>query len=105
VDRVASTVKDWWDTRLVVEDTHAVRDSRRVWWFGPQNHPTGMASLAEFGPENSVAVVLKGIGGGTWHEREGCVKAKQLCVKDVSIKSKKPRSWSISPPVEWIGSM
>jgi hypothetical protein len=63
VDRVASTVEDLWDTRLVMEDTHVVRDSQRVWWFGPQNHPTGMVGFAEFGPENSVVAVLKGTGG------------------------------------------
>jgi hypothetical protein len=35
VDRVAGAVEDWWYTCLVMEDTHAVRYSRQVWWFGP----------------------------------------------------------------------
>jgi hypothetical protein len=52
---------------VVVEDAHVVRYSRRVWWFEPQNHPElQMAGFAEFGPQNSVAVVLEGAGGCTW---------------------------------------
>jgi hypothetical protein len=31
VDRVAGVVEDRWDTRLVMEEAHAVRYS---WWFG-----------------------------------------------------------------------
>jgi hypothetical protein len=27
-------------------------------------------------------------GGGTWCDRGGCIKAKQLCVKDVAVESK-----------------
>jgi hypothetical protein len=47
-----------------------------------------MARFAEFGPQNSVVAVLEGNGGGTWRDREGCVKAKQLRVKDVTVGSK-----------------
>jgi hypothetical protein len=89
VDLLAGVVEDWQDTRLVVEDAHAVRYSRWVWWFGPQNHPAlWMAVFAEFGPQNSAAAILEGIGGGTWRDRGGCVKAKQLRVKDVAVGSK-----------------
>jgi hypothetical protein len=83
---VVGAVEDWQDMRLVMEDAHAVRDSRRVWWFGPQNHPLlWMPGLCEFRPQNSAAVVLEGTSGGTWLDRQGCVKAKQLRVKDVTI--------------------
>jgi hypothetical protein len=62
--------------------------SQQVWWFGSQNHPTlWMAGFAEFGPQNSV-VVSEGIGGGTRHDRRGCIKAKELRVKDVTVGSK-----------------
>ena len=89
VDRVAGVVEDYRDTRLVVEYVHEVRCSRQVWWFGPQNHPAlRMPGFAEFGPQNSVVAVMKGTSGGTWHDRRGCVKAKQLCVKDVAVGSK-----------------
>jgi hypothetical protein len=72
-----------------VEDTHEVRYSRRVWQFGPQNHSAlRMAGFAEFGPQNSVAVVPEGTGDGTWHDCRACVKAKQLHVKDVAVGSK-----------------
>jgi hypothetical protein len=47
-----------------------------------------MAGFAEFGPQNSVAAVLEGTGGGTWRHIEECVKAKQLCVKRVAVGSK-----------------
>jgi hypothetical protein len=86
VDHVSGAVEDWRDTRLVVEDVHAVQNSRRVWSFGPQNHPAlRMAGFAEFGPENSVVAVLEGTCGGTWRDHEGCVKAKQLRVKDMAV--------------------
>jgi hypothetical protein len=38
MDHVAGVVRDWRDTRLIVEDVHEVRCSRQVWWFGPQTH-------------------------------------------------------------------
>jgi hypothetical protein len=39
-----------------------------VCWFGPQNNlALQMASIAEFGPQNSTTVVPVGISGGTWH--------------------------------------
>jgi hypothetical protein len=47
-----------------------------------------MASFAEFGPQNSAAMVPEGTGGGTWHDRGGCVKAKQVRMKDVAVGSK-----------------
>jgi hypothetical protein len=89
VDHVVGVVEDYRDTRLVVEDTHAVQYSQRVWWFGPQKHPTlRMASFAVFGPQNSVVAIPKGTGGGTWRHSEVCVKAKQLRLKRVAIGSK-----------------
>jgi hypothetical protein len=48
----------------------------------------GCASFAEFVPQNSAVVVPEGTGGGTWRDRGGCVKAKQLRVKDVVVGSK-----------------
>jgi hypothetical protein len=47
-----------------------------------------MAGFAEFGPQKSAAAVPEGTGGGTWRDRGGCVKAKQLRVKDVAVGSK-----------------
>jgi hypothetical protein len=87
VDRVADMVEDWRDMRLIVEDVHEVRCSRQVWWSGPQNHlALQMVGFAEFVPQNSA--VPEGIGGDTRRDRGGCVKAKQLRVKDVAIRSK-----------------
>jgi hypothetical protein len=72
-----------------VEDVHEVRCSRHVWWFGPQNHSAlRMPGFAEFGPQNSAVAVPEGTGGGTRRDRGGCVKAKQLRVKDVAVGSK-----------------
>jgi hypothetical protein len=89
VDRVAGMVEDWWGTRLIVKDVHEVRCSRQVWWFGSQNHPVlRMAVFAEFGPQNSAVVVPEEIGDGTRHDRGGCIKVKQLRVKDVVVGSK-----------------
>jgi hypothetical protein len=60
-----------------------------IWWFGPQNHPAlQMPDFAEFGPQNSAVAVLEGTGGGMRRDYGGCVKAKQLRVKDVAIRSK-----------------
>jgi hypothetical protein len=60
-----------------------------VWWLILKNHPSlRMMSFVEFGPQNSMAVVPEGIGGGTWRHNEGCVKSKQLCVEDVVVVSK-----------------
>jgi hypothetical protein len=47
-----------------------------------------MAGFAEFGPQNSAVMVSEGTGGGTRRDRGGCVKAKQLRVKDVAIRLK-----------------
>ena len=89
MDRVAGVVEDWQDTRLIVEDVHEVRCSRQVWWFGPQNYPAlRTTGFAEFGPQNSMVAVPEGTGGGTRRDRGRCVKAKQLCVKDVAVGSK-----------------
>jgi hypothetical protein len=89
VDHVVGVVENWRDTSLIVEDVHEVRCSRQVWWFGPQKHPAlRMAGFAEFGPQNSAVAVLEGTGGGTRRDQRGCVKAKQLRVKDVTIGSK-----------------
>jgi hypothetical protein len=89
VDRVAGMVEEWRDTCLIVNDVHEVQCSRQVWWFGSQNHPAlWMAGFAEFGPQNSAETVPEGIGGSTRHDRGGCIKAKQLRVKDVAVGSK-----------------
>jgi hypothetical protein len=89
VDRVAGVVEDKRDTQLIMEDVHKVRCSRQVWWFGPQNHSVlRMPGFAEFGPQNSAVAVLEGTGGSTRRDRGGCVKAKQLRVKDVAVGSK-----------------
>jgi hypothetical protein len=89
VDRVTDVVEGWRDTRLIMEDVHEVRCSRQVWWFGPQNHlALWMSCFVEFRPQNSVVAVPEGTGGGTRRERGGCVKAKQLRVKDVVVGSK-----------------
>jgi hypothetical protein len=86
VDCVAGMVEDWWDTRLIMEDVHEVWCSRQVWWFGPQNHPAlWMAGFAEFGHQNSAVAVPEGTGAGMQRDRGGCVKAKQLRVKDVAV--------------------
>jgi hypothetical protein len=47
-----------------------------------------MPGFAEFGPQNSAVAVLEGTCGGTRRDRGGCVKAKQLRLKDVSVGSK-----------------
>jgi hypothetical protein len=47
-----------------------------------------MPGFAEFGPQNSAVAVPKGTGGGTRRDCGGCVKAKQLYVKDVDVGSK-----------------
>jgi hypothetical protein len=102
VDRVAGVVENWPDTPLVMEDAHEVRYPQQVWWFGPQNHPAlQMVGFAKFGPQNSVAAVPEGTGGGTWHDRGGCVKTKQLRVKDVAVGSKIYELVHFAP-VEWI---
>jgi hypothetical protein len=44
-----------------------------------------MPGFAEFGPQNSAMAVPEGTGGGTGCDRRGCVKAKQLRVKDVAV--------------------
>jgi hypothetical protein len=89
VDCVAGMVEDWRDTRLIVKDVHEVRCSRQVWWFGSQNHPAlRLVGFTKFGPQNSVVAIQEGIGGGTRHDRRGCIKAKQLRVKDVAVGSK-----------------
>jgi hypothetical protein len=38
--------------------------------------------------QNSVVAVPAGIRGGTWHHREGCIKAKQLRVERMTVRSK-----------------
>jgi hypothetical protein len=47
-----------------------------------------MPGFAEFGPQNSAVAVPEGTGGGMRCDRGGCVKAKQLRVKDVAVGSK-----------------
>jgi hypothetical protein len=88
-----------------MEDMHAVRYSRWVWCFRPQNHlALRMAGFAMFRPQNSVVAVLVGIGGGTWHHSSGASRQSNF-VWSVWPSNQKLRSWSISPLVEWIDSM
>jgi hypothetical protein len=87
VDYFAGVVEDWRYTCLVMEDMHEVRCSRWVWWFGPQNH-LALQMVSFVGPQNSVSVVPEGTGGGTWRDHGGCVKTKQLRVKDMVVGSK-----------------
>jgi hypothetical protein len=47
-----------------------------------------MAGFADFVPQNSVVAVPGGTSGGTRRNPGGCVKAKQLHVKDVAVGSK-----------------
>jgi hypothetical protein len=47
-----------------------------------------MIVFAEFVPQNMVVVVPERTGGGMWRDRGGCVKTKQLRVKDMVIGSK-----------------
>jgi hypothetical protein len=47
-----------------------------------------MVGFVEFGPQNSAVAVLEGTSGGTRRDCGGCVKAKQIRVKDVAVESK-----------------
>jgi hypothetical protein len=47
-----------------------------------------MAGFAEFGPQNLAVAVPEGNGGDTRRDRGGCVKVKQLRVKDLAVGSK-----------------
>jgi hypothetical protein len=61
-------------------------DTQGILVVEPQNyHALRMVRFAEFGPQNSAAVVPEGIGGGTWRHSEECVKAKQLRVERVAV--------------------
>jgi hypothetical protein len=42
----------------------------------PRNHET--IGFAEFGPQNSIVMVLIEIGGDTWRHHEGCVEANNF---------------------------
>jgi hypothetical protein len=48
----------------------------------------GPCVFAEFMPQNSATTVPEGTGAGTWRDRGGFVKAKQLRAKDVDVGSK-----------------
>jgi hypothetical protein len=63
-----------------------------------------MASFAEFVPQNSVPVVPVGIGGTHGITTKG-VSRRSNFVWSEWPSDRKPRILSISPPVEWIGSM
>jgi hypothetical protein len=47
-----------------------------------------MAGFTKFGPQNSAVAIPEGTDGGTRRDRGGCVKVKQLRVKDVAVGSK-----------------
>jgi hypothetical protein len=47
-----------------------------------------MVGFAEFGPQNSAAVVPEGASADTWHHSEECIKAKQLRVECGAVRSK-----------------
>jgi hypothetical protein len=71
-----------WGTRTLC-DTHV---GLVVWASKPPSATN--VRFAKFGPQNSVATVLVGIGGDTWHHNEGCIEAKQLHVERVAVRSK-----------------
>jgi hypothetical protein len=50
-----------------------------------KHHALRMTDFAEFRPQNSMAAVLEGTSGSTWHHSEGCVKAKQFRVECVAV--------------------
>jgi hypothetical protein len=53
------------------------------------NHPVlQMAGFAEFRSQKSATAIPKGTGSGTWHDHGGCVKEKELRVKDMVVWSK-----------------
>jgi hypothetical protein len=52
----------------------------------PQNHPA--LGFPKLGPQNLVGAILAGIRGGMWRRREGCIKANQLRVERVVMRSK-----------------
>jgi hypothetical protein len=67
-----------------------------------------MTSFVVFGPQNSVAAVPEGVGGGMWYHSKGCVKAKQLGggrLWSTWPSNRKHRSWYILPLAEWINYM
>jgi hypothetical protein len=68
----------------------------------PQNHPA--LGFPESGPQNLVGVILAGLRGGMWRCREGCIKANQLRVERVAIRSKSQELVHFTP-AKWIGSM
>jgi hypothetical protein len=73
VGHVVDVVKDWQDMCLGRGGHACGALLTAVWWLIL---------------ENSVVLVPVGIRGGTWHHREGCIKAKQLCVEHVAVRSK-----------------
>ena len=57
--------------------------------FEPQNHHAlWMTGFDEFGPQNSAVAVPEGTDGDTRRDHEGCVKVKQLRMKDMTVGSK-----------------
>jgi hypothetical protein len=86
MDRVAGVVKNWRDTRLIVEDVHEVRCSRQVWWFGPQTHRSlGLKTQRwRFQRELAAAhsVIVEGVCrrfdlGGSLDRRVNCRRVSQ----------------------------
>ena len=69
--------------------THTRCDSHGSLVVVPQNHHAlRMTGFDEFGPKNSTTAVLDETGGVTWYHSERCVKAKQLRVERVFVRSK-----------------
>jgi hypothetical protein len=60
----------------------------RVWLWRTCTRCGTYNGFPDFGPQNSMVAVPEGTGGSTWRDRGGCVKAKQLRVKDVAVGSK-----------------
>jgi hypothetical protein len=72
-----------------VGDTHAV-STRGGLMADPRKNTQryGRRVFDRVRPQNSVMAVPTGIRGGTWRHREGCVKAKELRVERVAVRSK-----------------
>jgi hypothetical protein len=63
-----------------------------------------MTSFAEFGPQNSVVAVLEEPVATRGITMKGASRRSNF-VQSAWPSDQKPMSWSISPLVEWIGSM
>jgi hypothetical protein len=101
---VVGAIEYWRDTCLGHGDTHVVRYSQR--FGGWSSKPAALRTVgfrlrlaSKPGGGNSSGNYRRYMVWSRW-----CIKANKLRVKSVVI-GENSRSWSISPPVEWIGYM